>query len=314
MDQARSWHSGLFFIARTLFSGFFPWSLLFIPAFFTAILKLPVWRKSNQILPMLWFLSFFVGLIFFKNKFQWYVLPLYPPACIVLGNYLASLGSNSRTIGIFVSGLILFLGVLIFVPNFFFNPFLFVDVEIEMNILNLSPYWKTGVWIYAGLILIWFLLLRYFPRRARVVLVAILVSYSIFFVCLPLRFAGNKSEVDMLVDDVANIATEPKNTLYLWNIPIQTFLQRMDPTWESAIIARWYFYSIPRTRLYFLSANEKELNTLLQEGGNKIFLIPEDEYDQFKLRVPHHFVTSRKVKDRRYVLIRPLEEAERMKS
>lgn len=307
MDNARGWHGGLFFIGRTMFAGFFPWSLLIVPACIAGISRFREWRKSGRILPLIWFLVFLIGLILFKNKFHWYILPLYPPACILLGHYLAaSFSGNTYRWKAFLLGALLIFGMLIFVPDFSFNPFIFVDVETELRILMLSPYMKGALFIAAILTLLWFILLQRSVRVAHYAIAILLFCYSIFYVCLPLRFSETKSEVHLLVNDIVQEATQPKNTLFLWDIPIITLTNSKEPMWGSAIIARWYFYSIPRTRLYFLSANEKEVKTLLLEGGNKIFLILESDYTKMKADLPHHYIKARSVNGRTYVLIRPI--------
>lgn len=307
MDNARGWHGGLIFIARTMFAGFFPWSLLIVPACISGISRFREWRGSDRILPLIWFLVFLIGLILFKNKFHWYILPLYPPACILLGHYLAtSLFTDTAKWKPFLLGALLIFGMLIFLPDFTFNPFIFVDVETELSILRLSPYIKIAMVTAAASILLWYILLKRSSRIAHYVIATLLVCYSIFYVCVPLRFSDTKSEMHLLAKEIAHTATQPKNTLFLWDVPIITLMNAKETMWGSAIIARWYFYSIPRTRLYFLSANEKELKTLLLEGGNKIFLIPENDYNKMKSGLPHRFVATRGVSGRKYVLIRPI--------
>lgn len=307
MDEARVWHRGLLFIVRTMFSGFFPWSLLAIPALIHGIFMFREWRKAKQLLPLLWFFVYLTGLVIFKNKFHWYIIPLYPPLCILVGNYLVTTFSGN-TFGAkpFLTGILVVFGILNFFPAFHFNPFAFLEVETELSTLIISPYLWITLLIAAGLSLIWLILLKQSALAPKRIFLVFLISYSVGFACLPLRFSQNKSDVHLLVSDIEKEAAMPKNTLFLWNIPIITFMNAKQTTWSSAIIARWYFFSIPRTRVYFLSPNENELTNLLNEGGNKIFLIPEGDYDKMKSRIPHRFITSRNVNHRKYVVIRPI--------
>ncbi len=307
MDEARVWHQGLLFVVRTAFSGFFPWSLLAIPAVIQGIFRFREWRTGKQLLPLLWFLVYLIGLVLFKNKFHWYIIPLYPPLCILVGNYLVTSFSSS-TVGWkpLLTGILLVCGMLSFLPSFQFNPFQFLEVERGLTTLMISPYLWITLLIAAGLSLLWLILLKQSAPAANRIVIMLLISYSVIFACLPLRFSQNKSEVHLLTRDIEKEAMMPRNTLFLWNIPIITFMNAKQPTWSSAIIARWYFFSIPRTRVYFLSPNEKELTNLLNEGGNKIFLIPEGEYDKMKSRIPHRFITSRNVNQRTYVVVRPI--------
>jgi Dolichyl-phosphate-mannose-protein mannosyltransferase len=306
MDNARVWHRGLLFIVKTMFSGFFPWSLLVIPAVIQAVFRFHEWRMGKQLMPLLWFFVYLTGLVFFKNKFHWYIIPLYPPLCILVGNYLVT-SLSGCTIGPkpLLTTILLVCGMLIFLPSFHFNPFQFLEAESELRTLIVSPYLRIALLIAAGLSLLWLILLKQSTRTAKRIVPILLISYSVVFACLPLQYSQNKSEVHLLARDIKNEATMPRNTLFLWNIPIITFKNAKETTWSSAIIARWYFFSIPRTRVYFLSPNEKELKNLLNEGGNKIFLIPEGEYDKMKSRIPHRFITARTVNQRKYVVIRP---------
>jgi hypothetical protein len=307
VDEARSWHHGLFFVARTILSGFFPWSLLLVPALILGFSQFREWRKSQQILPLLWFVTFLIGLVLFKNKFHWYILPLYPSACMLIGNYLQwSLKEDSFSLKSLLPGAILIFGLFCFIPNLQFDPFQFVDVEAEAKILMLSPGLTAGIAVALGLSILWFLLLKKFPTTARKLLVVSLIAYSLIFVILPLRYSGSKSEVHLLAEDIAMEARAPRNTLYLCNIPIITLMNANESTWSSPIIARWYFYAIPRTRVYFLSAEERVLKNLLDQGGGKIFLIPEEDYQKIRTKVPHRYVTSRNVNSRKYVVIRPV--------
>ena len=172
--------------------------------------------------------------------------------------------------------------------------------------MMLSPRLTAGIAIGAGLCILWFLLLKKIPRAARTLLAISLVTYCLVFAVLPLRYSGFKSEVHLLAQDIAREARAPKNTLYLCNIPVITLMNASESTWTPPIIARWYFYSIPKTRVYFVFAKENVLKNLLDQGGGKIFLMPQEDYEKMKAKLPHRYVTSRSVNSKKYVVICPV--------
>ncbi len=79
------WYIGIFF------KRFFPWSAFFPFAFLWAGWQWWRDRRSSLALPLAWFTVVFLFFTVIRTKFDWYLLPLYPAAALIVTPWLATL-------------------------------------------------------------------------------------------------------------------------------------------------------------------------------------------------------------------------------
>lgn len=303
VKEARTLTGGVKFIAQTVLNGFFPWSLILPIALIWSATRFKQWRQEGKLLAFVWFCTFSIAILFFRNKLYWYLLPLYPPACILTAQFIAQIFSEWKLDWkwIFLCVVVL-AGSMLLIQDNGYNPFSSRAVESGVSTLSITPLLAKGLIAAALSVLIALLI----PRVHSIGLLqgALIVSATLF-VALPLLNSDHKSQINELSLSVEKHALNSRNTLYLWSIPKDVFYPSY-PVWKPGNIARWYMNNISRTRLEFLGKSDDVLAQLLKEGGSKLFLMPEPAYEEIKSLYAHHVLEVRTVNGRGYVLISPL--------
>jgi len=299
--EARGFIGNSKFLAKTILYGLFPWSLFLLPALASALTKFE--RKSLAFLPLCWFLSFLLGMYFFKNKLYWYLLPLYPAAFLLTGKFLTEVIRDKfhwRTIAM---AMVFAPGLLLLRPNGLHDPFMTRAVETAVETLQLR--WPIpSSWIAAtamGVVFIVILTRIKTPIATRALLFTV-VAYASMFVLHPMHYSNHRSDVNQLTMVISENARGAKNALYIWRLPRDIFYPSY-PLFKPGNIARWYFHTIPRTRIDFIGNNIAPIKNLLQEGGNKLFLMPAEEYVAHRNEFVQRLVAIRNVRGRFYAVI-----------
>ena len=305
VGKAQSLAGGMFFIGKNILKGFYPWSLLLLPSLIWSFFQIPQWRKDSRILPVLWFVSFGIILLFLKNKLPWYVLPMYPALSILVGKFFGDAFSGARiSWKNMLSCVILFCGLFFLIPNHTYNPFVSKVKGSGISILILNPNLAFAFLLAGCSIVIWIFAARKSPRLANYSMVALVSVYAAAFVILPLRFASHKSEIKKLTTAIAQHTQTSKQTLYFWGIPRNVFIPPY-PLWKPAKIARWYFDIMPNTKISFLYSKQ-EICRKLRVGRDCLFLMPRRYYRQIKFTCPHRVLTARRVRGNTYILVSPV--------
>lgn len=254
---------GFIFLSRTMFNGFYPWSLILLPAFIWALFQIPKWRKQIQILPLVWFLAFAIGLLLFKNKWYWYLVPLYPAAALFIGAFLQMLWTRFDWKSALIAALIIAGGILLRQQSDY-NPF--DDAAITLKVSTLE--WQTPTALILGtiaaLIAVWVLLAKKSMKAAGALISAALICIAAHFAALPLRYSQHTSEIDRLSGVLASNISQPENTIYLCD-------------WRSSIL-KWYLGEVPHSKLQLINCNERSIRPLLTAGPNTFVLLPDKYY------------------------------------
>lgn len=307
IDRAQSLTGGMFFIGKKILKGFYPWSLLLLPCLVWTFFHIPRWKKDCRILPLLWFMSFGTLLLFLKNKLQWYILPIYPAASILIGKFVIEAFSVSRiNWKNILPCVILLCGFFLLIPNCNYNPFVPKAGGAEVSMLVLSPNSTVAFLLVGCSIVIWIFIARKFPRLANYSITALLSIYGATFVILPLRYASHRAEIEKLTVAIAQHTQTSKHMLYLWGIPRNVFVPP-HPLWEPAKIARWYFRIVPNTQVSFVHSKQ-EICRRLKAGQNGLFLMPRWYYRQIRFSCSHRILATQSVNGKTYVLVRPVNE------
>jgi 4-amino-4-deoxy-L-arabinose transferase-like glycosyltransferase len=78
-----------------LFKRFFPFSLWLIPAMLWAV-RGWFWRRRTDMLWVLWIVATYLLFTLAKTKFDWYLLPLYPAAAVLVAKYFVAIRGAAR--------------------------------------------------------------------------------------------------------------------------------------------------------------------------------------------------------------------------
>lgn len=90
-EQIHNQGVGTFWYIDIFFKRFFPWSAFFPFAFIWTGWRWWKDRRSPMALPLAWFVVVFVLFTVVRTKFDWYLLPLYPSAVLIVAPWLATL-------------------------------------------------------------------------------------------------------------------------------------------------------------------------------------------------------------------------------
>lgn len=90
-EQIHNQGVGTFWYVSVFFKRFFPWSAFFPFAFLWAVWRWWKDRHSPMALPLAWFVVVFVFFTLVRTKFDWYLLPLYPAAALIVAPWLATM-------------------------------------------------------------------------------------------------------------------------------------------------------------------------------------------------------------------------------
>ncbi len=302
IQDAQNISGGMAFVGTTIFKGFYPWSLILVPCVLWTAFQLKRWKKDNYMLPVLWFLGFGIALLFLKNKWHWYVLPIYPAAAILLGRFITRVFFEKGVGWIkILSCVCLFCGAFLLLPNHAYNLFALRAVNSVVSHLTRNLHPARAVLFAAGSIAIWFFTAKYFPRFVDRFVLAFFSVYAIVCCMLPLRYATHQAEIKLLTAAIAQETQASERTLYFYGIP-KTVFEPSNPLWHPAKIANWYFSILPRAHVSFLHSRE-ELCRQLQTGSNGLFLMPRMRYQQIKGVCAHRVVAWQIVNGNPYVLI-----------
>ena len=88
----------LWFYIPIVLIGFFPWAIFLIQAFHKSFNR--IWH-AHHAFAIDWFLLLWVGIIFIffsipQSKTMGYILPIFPPLALLVGNYLANMWENTQ--------------------------------------------------------------------------------------------------------------------------------------------------------------------------------------------------------------------------
>ena len=279
---------GFVFLGRTMLNGFYPWSLLLIPAFIWSLFQIPKWRKQTQLLPIVWFLTFAIGLLLFKNKWYWYLVPLYPAAALFIGAFLQMLWTKFDWKSAVIAAVIIAGGFLLKQQSDY-NPF--DDAAIALKVSTLD--WQTPtiaiVAMITALTAIWLLIAKKSMKAAGMLISAGLIFVAAHFAALPLRYSQHTSEIDQLTDELTNSISQPENTIYLCD-------------WRSSIL-KWYLGEVPRSKLQLINCNERSIRPLLTAGPDKFLLLPDKYYRTIEEAQRTHLIGSVVIKSVKYQLV-----------
>ncbi len=308
VPEAQGLTGGILFLAKTIFKGFYPWSLLLPPCLVWALFQIPYWRRDGRILLLVWFISFGVVLLLIKNKLYWYVLPLYPAAAILIGKFFveafAEAGITRKNT---VSCAFLACGFFLLIPNYRYNLFALRAIESKVSTLIPNPHLMIAILSAVGSFVIWIFIVRKLPRLARYSILIVLLIYPAIFVMLPLRYAAHRSEIHKLTTAISQHSRSDKRILYLWGIPETIFEDKGSP-WNPAKIAQWYFSAIPNTHISFLFADKQEVCRRLETKEEILFLMPARYYQRIQFACPHQVLASQDVHGETYILVCPATE------
>lgn len=308
VPEAQGLTGGILFLAKTIFKGFYPWSLLLPPCLVWALFQIPYWRRDGRILLLVWFISFGVVLLLIKNKLYWYVLPLYPAAAILIGRFFVEAFAEAGiTWKNTVSCALLACGFFLLIPNYRYNLFALRAIESKVSTLIPNSHLIIAILSAVGSFVIWILIVRKLPRLARYSILTVLLIYPTVFVMLPLRYAAYRSEIHKLTTAISQHSRSDKRTLYLWGIPDAIFEDKDSP-WNPAKIAQWYFSVIPNTHISFLFADKQEICRRLEKKEDDLFLMPARYYQRIKFACPHRVLASQDVHGETYVLVGTAKE------
>ncbi len=90
-EQIHNQSVGTFWYVSVFFKRFFPWSAFFPFAFIWAGWQWWRDRRSSLALPLAWFTVVFIFFTIVRTKFDWYLLPLYPAAALIVTPWLATM-------------------------------------------------------------------------------------------------------------------------------------------------------------------------------------------------------------------------------
>lgn len=305
LNEARTLTGGLYFVGSTILNGFYPWSLVLPLSMAWTVTQIRKWRHLPAILPVVWFVVVFIAVLLFRNKLYWYLLPIYPAACLLVGKFVSEALSEKEAGWKCMCMVLVFgMGAAIWIPNTSYNPFAYRAVESAVGALILNPYVRWSLPVTVGFLIFLILTMRASARLFQVLLIFMLFTSAVFYVSLPLKYSDFKSEVHQLALAVSAHAKAGRNSLYLWRIPKDVFYPSY-PLWKPGNIARWYFRNIPGTHMYFLNRKERLVCERLREGGNKLFLMQKKDYDQIKHECPHSILAAQSVHGALYILIGP---------
>ena len=81
---------GPFYFFQVIYHGFFPWSLIVLPALGVAFWQALRRKNDNMIFLLTWILTVFIGFSFSKMKVVWYMNPLYPALSLLIAAMFSS--------------------------------------------------------------------------------------------------------------------------------------------------------------------------------------------------------------------------------
>lgn len=144
------WYVGIFL------KRFYPWSVFFPFAFLSALARLRTRGQQPEGLLVAWFVVTFLVFSLAKTKFDWYLLPLYPAATLLVTPWLATLTSRPRgwTAGahaVSYAGFILFLPGAIHpdsILRWMFPLTFFVGLNRSLPYIDITALFAIGLWIF----------------------------------------------------------------------------------------------------------------------------------------------------------------------
>lgn len=208
-----SFVSGLAFYGKTIFMGFYPWSIIVPFAMAYCLMSLHDGKHRNQSVVLA--VQVFILVLLFcavPLRYPWYINPVYPALSILNAVFMISfLASSARSMIVCSAAGAIVVSAAVLRPNFNINPFVTSDLKIPATVS--MPNWLEaiqgevsigGVIIVAlaALLLGWvmcevagFIEKRHptLMRRARLSLLVYLGVLAIILVVLPLRFSDRKS-------------------------------------------------------------------------------------------------------------------------
>ena len=81
---------GPFYFFQVIYHGFFPWSLIVLPAMGVGFWQALRRKNDNMIFLLMWILTVFIGFSFSKMKVVWYMNPLYPALSLLIAAMFSS--------------------------------------------------------------------------------------------------------------------------------------------------------------------------------------------------------------------------------
>ncbi len=226
-------------LARTLFDGFFPWSLLAPLMVPWALRRLPEWTHDDRALTAGWVGLYAAGMLATTNPSAWYGYPFYPAVAILIGAFVQELLPDGRH-GALLTALagVLAAAAICFRPRWNGDEISFGHYRgLSVGIATA----RTSLFLAfaAAAALACVILLR--PRAGRAILVFGLAAVSTAFGIAPLRAAPQVSSSKLLAKRIEAVAPAYGDAVTFWNVP---FLARRGVFGGVLCEARWYLLGI----------------------------------------------------------------------
>ncbi len=265
-------------LARTLFDGFFPWSLLAPLIIAWVLRRLPEWRHDDRALSAGWIGLYAAGMLAATNPTAWYGYPFYPAVAILIGVFVQRLLAAGRhSVALTTAAGALAAGALLFRPRWSSDCFLWLWTGASIRFVSTGAVLILPIAL--GVLLVCLILLR--PRWGRTLLVAELTAVSAAFALAPLRLGGEVLNSELLARRIEAIAPSYGNAVTFWNFPSLAPTGEVPGVWCEA---RWYLQGLHGVRIYNLASETALPESLVRPQQPTLVLTGKDVVD----RIPSH--------------------------
>lgn len=225
--------------AKTLFDGFFPWSLLAPLMIPWTLWRLREWKPDDRALIVLWAGLYAAAMLSVGSPFAWYAYPFYPAVALAIGVFIAELLPDGRHGALLTAAAgVLAAAAILFRPRWIGDAIRFSryqGLSVGLAHAKAAPFLAlAAAAALAGLIF-----LR--PRTGRALLVLGLAAVSAAFGIAPLRGAPQISHSKLLANRIEALAPAYGNAVTFLDLPF------LAPTGEFTGMdneARWYLFGI----------------------------------------------------------------------
>lgn len=211
--------------------NFFPWSAFFPFALVWA------WRRRRSVLglPLVWFAVTFIFFSVFRTKFDWYLLPLYPAAALILTPWLMTV-LERPTRWVSLAHAVSIFGVFLMLPRLL-HPDSVLRWSVPLTYLTGLKITLPYLGVAAGLsLLAWWLLMN---RRLSIIAGALVLTHLVFLGIGGSLLRIRSQRVDSPLPPLVQAVQDRKaTTLYTKGVDLVHY-----PA------AYWYFRGIPGVAL-----------------------------------------------------------------
>lgn len=279
------------FYIPIVIAGLFPWCVFIAQAIFQAAKK--CWQQkqasANQLFLLIWFFLIFTFFSFPKSKTVGYILPVFPPAALLIGYYLDTIWENAKRSQILtaaISFIIICIGVTAFS---LYAPFITI-LEVEPLLI---PYLKINAFIFAlaGSITLLQVLLKKSLRAILLTIFATSIAFSLLM--LASCDALNQKTIKPITTQLKPFLTDNDEVVayykYYQDLPI--YLERritIVADWQAPDIGtndnwrRELWYGMPFQDTSDWLINEDAFWKRWHSSKRLFVLTDEGYYEQFK--------------------------------